>query len=39
MQLGINVSAKELHGMFDEIDNDGNGRIDFAEFMLVAKSA
>ena len=30
--LGQTLSDAELHAMMDEVDTDGNGEIDFAEF-------
>ena len=33
--LGLKPSAEELNAMVDEIDTDGNGEIDFDEFVTV----
>ena len=33
--LGINASRDEIHAMVSEIDEDGNGEIDFDEFVQV----
>ena len=33
--LGLKPSAEELNAMVDEIDSDGNGEIDFDEFVQV----
>eukprot|EP00658_Telonema_sp_P-2_P018293 TRINITY_DN17177_c0_g2_i3.p1 TRINITY_DN17177_c0_g2~~TRINITY_DN17177_c0_g2_i3.p1 ORF type:complete len:289 (-),score=73.16 TRINITY_DN17177_c0_g2_i3:267-1133(-) len=37
--LGMDVSAEELHKMVSEVDKDGNGTIEFSEFlsMMTAK--
>ena len=33
--LGISASRDEIHAMVNEIDKDGNGEIDFDEFVMV----
>jgi len=36
--LGLNLTEEEIHNMVLEIDSDGNGEIDFTEFLqLMAK--
>ena len=38
-QLGIATSEQELQEMINEIDADGNGQVDFPEFLaLMARS-
>ncbi|XP_052105307.1 calmodulin-beta-like [Mytilus californianus] len=37
-QLGMNPSEAELHDMIDAVDSDGNGTIDFPEFLNMMAS-
>lgn len=35
-RLGINMNEKELENLIKEVDEDGNGEIDFSEFCAVS---
>lgn len=34
-QLGLNPSEDEIHEMIQEVDEDGNGEINFTEFLTI----